>query len=120
MILKEIIEKLELELCCGAGDLDVDVVGGYTSDLLSDVLANSNEGDLWITLQIHPNIVAIAGMKGLAGVVIINGRKPEKETLDRAEQNGIRILASTMTAFDLSGELHAMGLIGRQVDDGRI
>ena len=117
MKLKEIIEKLGLEVRGKTGDLDVEVTGGYTSDLLSDVLANSNDGDLWITLQIHPNIVAIAGMKGLSGIVIINSREPEEDTLDKAQENGIPIMVSQMSAFELSGKLCAMGLVGTKNGD---
>ena len=77
MRLKEIVDKLDLEVRCGHDKLDNRVNGGYASDLLSDVLANSREGDLWITLQIHENIVAVASMKGLSGIVIINNRYNE-------------------------------------------
>ena len=110
MKLNLIVEKFGLKVVCNANNLDVEVNGGYVSDLLSDVLANSNENDLWITLQIHPNIVAIASMKGLSGIVIINGREPEQETVNKAEENNIPIMVSQMTAFELSGKLYALGL----------
>ena len=86
MKLKEIAEKLNLEVKCCADCLDIEVNNGYVSDLLSDVLANSEENNLWITLQIHPNIVAIASMNNLAGIVVINGRELEEETVKKAEE----------------------------------
>ena len=89
MKLSEIVEKLDLQVRTETGDLDVDVTGVYTSDMLSDVLANSEENNLWITLQTHPNIVAIASMKGLAGIVLINSRQPEEETVAKAQEKGI-------------------------------
>ena len=64
MKLSRIVEEFNLKVVCNADGLDVEVNTGYVSDLLSDVLANSDENYLWITLQIHPNIVAIAAMKG--------------------------------------------------------
>jgi hypothetical protein len=85
--------------------------------LLSDVLAHSEDNDLWITLQIHPNIVAIASMKGLSGIVIINDREPEEETVKKAEEKGIPIMVSQMTAFELSGRLYALGLSGTENDN---
>jgi len=112
MKLKEIIEKLSLKVICCQDNLDIEVNNGYVSDLLSDVLANSEENYLWITLQIHPNIVAIASMKGLSGIVIINDREPEAETVKKAEENGIPIMVSRMSAFELSGKLYALGLSG--------
>ncbi len=117
MKLKEITEKLNLEIRGKINKLDNEVNNGYVSDLLSDVLANSEENDLWITLQIHPNIVAIASMKGLAGIVIINGREPEEETLKKAEETGVPIMVSKMTAFELSGRLYALGLSGTKNDN---
>ena len=116
MKLKQIVEKLNLELRSDAGNLDAEVRNGYVSDLLSDVLANSEENDLWITLQLHPNIVAIASMKGLSGIVIINGREPEEETVKKAEEENISILVSTMTAFELSGKLYALLFSGTKND----
>ncbi len=85
-----------------------EVKRGYTSDLLSDVLANGEEDDVWITLQIHPNIVAIAGMKGLSGIVLINSRQPQEETVARAREENMPIMVSEMSAFELSGRLYAV------------
>ena len=110
MKLSRIVEKFSLKVVCNVNKLDVEVVNGYVSDLLSDVLANSDENYLWITLQIHPNIVAIASIKGLSGIVIINGREPEEKTVKKAEEKGIPIIVSQMTAFELSGRLYALGL----------
>ena len=117
MKLSQITEKLNLKVVCNANNLDVEVNNGYVSDLLSDVLANSEENDLWITLQIHPNIVAIASMKGLSGIVIINGREPEEETVRKAQEKGVAIMVSQMTAFELSGRLYALGVSGTKNDN---
>ena len=112
MKLKEIVEKLNLEVKCNPDKLDVEVNNGYVSDLLSDVLANAQENDLWITLQIHHNIIAIANIKGLSGIVIINSRTPEEETVNKAQEKDIPIMVSQMSAFELSGRLYALGLSG--------
>ena len=116
MKLDEIVEKLNLKVCCCDDKLEVEVENGYASDMLSDVLANSEENYLWITLQIHPNIVAIASMKGLAGIVIINNREPESETIAKAQEKGIPLLVSEMGAFELSGKLYSFGLSGTKND----
>ena len=112
MKLKQIVEKLHLEVRVGSNELDKEVNRGYVSDLLSDVLANSEKNDIWITLQLHPNIVAVASMKELSGIVIINGREPEEETVKKAEEEHIPIMVSKMTAFELSGKLYALSLSG--------
>lgn len=112
MKLREIAGKLGLQVKCGADKLDADVRSGYVSDLLSDVIAHSRENDLWVTLQIHENTVAVAGMKGLAAIVLVNGRQPEEGTLKKAADQGIPIMVSEMPAFELAGRLYALGLRG--------
>ncbi len=116
MKLNEIVEELNLEARVAVNNLGAEVRSGYVSDLLSDVLANGNENDLWITLQIHPNIVAIANIKGLSGIVIINGREPEEETVKKAEEENISIMVSPMSAFELSGKLYALISSGTKND----
>lgn len=112
MKLKEIVDTVGLEVRSAADKLDADILGGYASDLLSDVIANAGEGDLWVTLQIHPNIIAVASMKGIAAVVVINGREPEEETLKKAAEESIPVLVSRLPAFELIGKLHALGIPG--------
>jgi len=109
---REIIKKLQLEVLTGQETLDTEVTGGYTSDLLSDVIANSKEGHLWITLQIHQNIIAVAKLKDLAGIIIINNRQPDKDTLEKATAENITVMISKEMAFEVSGKLYE--LIGSQ------
>ena len=91
-----------------------EVSGGYASDLLSDVIANSNEGDLWITMQRHVNTVAVAQLRGLAGIVLVNGREPEPETAARAEGERIPIISTELTAFEAAGLLYTHGVRRRR------
>ena len=97
-----------------AAALSRECTGGYVSDLLSDVMANARPGDLWITLQVHQNIVAVASLKELAAIIIIGGRQPEKQTLAKAEEEKIPLLLTGMTAFEVVGELYRMGISGKR------
>ena len=110
--LSELVEKLHLEIRTGAHRLDVAVDRGYASDLMSDVMANASEGDLWVTLQTHQNIVAVAVMKALAGIILVSGREPEEETVRKAEAEEVPILISKMPTFELVGRLFELGLSG--------
>ena len=112
MKLSKIVEHLNLQVLSGYDNLDVEIKRGYASDLLSDVLANSSFGDLWITMQIHPNIVAAAFARDLAGVILVNSRKPEPETLEKAVKEAIPIMVTDMPAFELIGKLYALGING--------
>ncbi|MBN1592143.1 MAG: serine kinase [Candidatus Coatesbacteria bacterium] len=110
MKLSDIIDELglavEVEDCC----LDCEVRGCYLSDILSDVMANSGEGYLWVTIHIHPNITAVAQFKALAGVVVVNGRNPQPETLKKAEEHKIPIFTTDLSSYEIAGRLYAAGL----------
>lgn len=108
MNLKQIAEELDLEILAAGNRLDMEAGFGYTSDLLSDVMANSREGDLWITLQIHLNIIAVAKLKELAGIILVHGRKPDAETLKKAEEEHLPVFVTKNSAFVVSGRLYAL------------
>lgn len=112
MNLGKIVRQLGLEVKVDGGCLNVEVCGGYASDLISDVIANAREGDLWVTLQTHQNTIAVASMKDLAGVVLVNGRQPEEDTLRKAKEENVPLLVCSLPAFELIGRLHQLGLSG--------
>lgn len=112
MTLAEVVAKLDLAVFSGEDRLQRPVKSGYVGDLLSDVMARGGEDVLWITIQIHPNIVAVAVLKDLAAVIISGGRTPEPETVQRAEKEGLPLLGSALGAFELAGRLHDLGLPG--------
>jgi len=109
MTLKEIAEKLNLSVRCGQDKLDLEVTGGYSSDLLSDVIANSKPGNVWITMQIHVNIVAVAVLKELAAIIIVQGREPAADTLKKATVEKVAILVSRLPAYETAGKLYELG-----------
>ncbi len=105
MRLTELIEKLELTLFSPTFS-DRPVTGGYTCDLLSDVMGSINEGQVWITLQTHRNVAAIATLKEVAAILLVKGLKPDSDMLEHAIQEGIPVLGSTENAFEISGKIY--------------
>ena len=116
MKLTDLVDTLGLDVRSATGSLGNEVTGGYASDLLSDVIANSSEGNLWITLQIHLNIVAVASMKDLAGIILVNGREPQEDTVQKADAESIPIMVSRLPAFELVGRLYNLGIRGGRVE----
>lgn len=110
MTLKEIVQKFELTVWAGEKNLDKTVTGGYVSDLLSDVMANSKEGNIWITLQIHVNVIAVATLNDLTGIIFVNGRKPEPKTLEIAIEKDLPLLMSDLPAYELAGKMYQLGI----------
>ncbi len=108
MKVKNIIEKLSLNVLTAPDKLDIEVSGGYASDLLSDVMANARPRNIWITLQTHQNIVAVAKLRELAAIVLVNNRTPEPETLKSAEEEKVPLLVTGDSAFTISWKIHAL------------
>ncbi len=101
-----IVEKLSLKVFGGKEGLANEVTGGYTSDLLSDVMGHANVGDIWVTLQTHKNVAAIASLKEVAAVVFVKGYEPDADTLAQAEEEGIPLLGTNEEAFEITGKLY--------------
>ncbi len=108
MKLIDLVKELSLEVKSYEEGLQKDVTGGYVSDLLSDVMANGKEGNIWITLQTHLNILAVASLKGIAGIIIVNKRQPTEETLQKAETEKITVLTTPLPAFEAAGKFYQL------------
>jgi serine kinase of HPr protein (carbohydrate metabolism regulator) len=106
MQVKDIISVLELKIFGGDQGLNREITGGYTSDLLSDVMGHADNGKIWITLQTHKNVIAIASLKDLAAVILIKGLEPDADMLAQAIEEGIPVLGSNNEAFEITGKLY--------------
>ena len=113
MTVRELAAALDLSTLTGQGHLDREVTGGYASDLLSCVMAGARAGDVWVTLQGHANVVAVASLLSLAAVVITEGVRPDAATLERAEAEGVVLLSSPRTTFAVVSELARQGVAAR-------
>ena len=112
MNLNDIVENIGLKIKTDNNNLDIEVTRGYSSDLLSDVMAHANEGDLWITMQAHQNIVAVAALKTLSVIILVNNRQPEAATLKKANEENIPIMTTELSTFELIGRLYELGIKG--------
>ena len=108
----EIQQHLKLETVAGKKGLEREVRDGYCGDLLSDVMANATRGSVWITIQGHQNVIAVALLKEMSALILANGRVPDEETKAKADEEEIPILLSPLKSFQLAGRLYELG-IGR-------
>ena len=104
------LEVLTPELTSNGG---AEVTQGHASDLLSDVLANAPSGGILLTIQVHMNVIAVALHAGLAAVVFTQGMRPEELVRRKAVQEGIPLLATRESTFEMAGRLYSLGLRGR-------
>ena len=108
MKVTDIVEKLELKIFSGHEGLGKEVCGGYTSDLLSDVMGHAGAGNAWITIQSHRNVIAIASLRDLSAVILTCGEKPADDTVAQSNEEGIPLLGTGLSTFELSGRLHSL------------
>jgi len=109
--LQEIINTLDLTVLTQPQDFSgVLPLGGYASDLLSCVMAGACHQGLWVTLQAHGNIVAVAALLDLAAIIISEGAQPDETTIARANAEGIALLSTAQPSFAIIGRLWELGL----------
>ena len=108
---KELVDQFSLNVAAGQNGLDREIQGGYCGDLLSDVMGNAPIGCIWLTVQTHQNIVAVAVLREMAAIVLSGGQEPDQETVEKANEEGIPILMWPDTAFDLAGQVCQAGVV---------
>jgi predicted transcriptional regulator len=106
MTVSDLVKALDLQVLSGEKGLDRLISGGYVSDLLSDVMGHADAGQLWMTLQTHKNVMAIASLKDLAAILLVNGNRPDTDTASQSELEGIPILGSSLEAFEITGKVY--------------
>lgn len=108
MTISELVSALNLTLFAGEKGLNRNIEGGYCADLLSDVMGHAQSGQVWITLQTHKNVLAIASLKELSAVILVKGLHPEPGTVTHANIENIPVLGTTDEAFEICGKLYRL------------
>ena len=107
MTLGKLVELFGFETLTGAVNLDSQVTSGYTSDLLSDVIANAGEHSAWITVQRHINILGVAKLKEIVAIIFPRKLQPEPEVIQKAKDEQIALLRDHRSAFEISGLIYS-------------
>lgn len=110
MKVKEFQEKLGLKILAGSDYLDKDAEGIYCCDLLSWVMSHGNKGNVWITVQIHPNVIAVATLLEFSCVIVPEDIAVEEVSLEKAENEQIPVFQSSLDSVDLIVKLKELGL----------
>ncbi len=106
MKISDLVSMLELEVISGRKGLDREISGGYVSDLLSDVMGNAAEGNVWITLQTHQNIIAVASLKEVSAIILVKGHMPDSESMKKSDEENIPLLSTPLDTFTIAGHLY--------------
>ena len=107
-----IVDAMALKVLAGGANLGQPVRGGYASDLLSCVMAEAKSGYIWVTMQGHPNVMAVASLLDLSAVVVSENSPVEAVTIQRAEEKGIPLLVTEHDTFTTVAKLAELGIKG--------
>lgn len=109
MLVSELATLIEAQIVT-EGVEDAEVTCGYTCDLLSWVMAKGAPGCAWVTVQTHMNVVAVASLHDMACIICPEGIETEEASVKKAAQEGIAVLATKKTAYDICGLLTQAGI----------
>lgn len=109
MKLLEVINNIELEKI-NEFDADREVNGVYIGDLLSLVMSRANKDNIWITIQTHLNIIAVASLIELSAIIVAEGMDIDSDTIEKAKVLDIPILRTSLSAYDLACKLNELGI----------
>lgn len=112
MIVQELTKALPLTVVSGQANLGKEITGGYASDLLSNVMGQARAGNIWVTMQGHQNIVAVASLAGLSAVIIAGGVEPDQDAVRKAGTEEVVVFTTTLTTFEVVGRLYQLGIMG--------
>ncbi|MBN2830136.1 MAG: hypothetical protein JXR56_07440 [Candidatus Cloacimonetes bacterium] len=104
-----LIEKIEITNLTPDLDTSKTVIeNGYVSDLLSDVMGSAQENQIWITIMRHLNTIAVASMTGIPVIIFAKDIIPEQSVINKAREEGIILLTSPLTVFELAGKIYSL------------
>lgn len=101
MIVSDFAEKMGMKILTGDAGIEKDITGIYACDLLSWVMSHASTGDAWVTVQSHVNTIAVALLSGISCIILPEGINAEEPTLCKAKQEGIAILSTEMTTYEV-------------------
>ena len=106
MTVEKFAENFEYEILC-LPDPDREIAGGYAGDLLSWVMGRLGEDDAWVTIMSNINVVAVAALTDPACIILSEGVRPEEGVLERAKLQGVNMLRTSNTTFEVCADIRA-------------
>jgi len=111
MKVRELKELIGAECLTPEADLEAEISCGYSCDLLSWVLAHGKAGMAWSTVQTHVNVIAVSVLMEMACVVLVEGVEIEPASLTKAIEEGMPVLTTTKTAYEVSVMMGKAGVL---------
>jgi serine kinase of HPr protein (carbohydrate metabolism regulator) len=112
MKLKDLSEKLSCEMISGNENfeelsaIDIPIENVYIGDLLSVVMAKAKEQSIWITIQTHLNVMAVAELLDIACIIVVEGMEIEDQTIKKSNDLQIPIIRTKASAYEIACKLY--------------
>ena len=115
MKLKKILELVKGELLLGEENLDHEAKFAFGSDLMSDVLAYTEEETILLTGLVNSQVIRTAEMLDLKAIVFVRGKVPSAEVIELAKEDGMVLITTKLSMYNTSGILYINGLDGTEI-----
>ncbi len=106
MTVREMVSKTKVKVLTGEKGLKREITGGYCGDLLSFVMAHAQSGQVWVTIQSHINVIAVAQLVGISCVVLAENQSMDEDVLDKAREEEIVVATTPLTSFEFITLFH--------------
>ncbi len=110
MKVKELAQNQTFQILTGDIGLDREISGAFVGDLLSVVMSKAHENNAWLTIQTHLNIIAVATLIEMAVIVVVEDMEVPQETIDKAIEEALPILKTSLPAYDVAKLLVEAGV----------
>jgi predicted transcriptional regulator len=115
MELKEIVNILECQNHTSEDLLWRDIQYCYATDMMSDVLKSCKIGSLLITGLVNLQVLQVAELMDLKGIIFVSGKEPPGEIIEKAKEKNLPIMTTEKQLFEACGILYTFGLRGKEI-----
>lgn len=102
-------KKLQLDVVA-KNENEIEINGVYIGDLLSIVMSKAKEKNVWITIQTHLNILAVAELLDISAIIVAENMEISNDTITKANDIGIPLFKSKLSAYEIACKLYEMGI----------
>jgi hypothetical protein len=106
----DLLKNKDFTLLTSGSHTDREIKDCYLSDLLSWVMAHAKEGDAWVTIMSHVNIIAVATLLDVALIIIPEGESVPEDTLAKANEEGVALVSTPLSAYQVAKVLVNAGV----------
>ena len=110
MKFREVIEITNAKLACGESHLDQEVLLGFASDLMSDVLTLLEDDILLITGLSNNQSIRTAEMSDISNILLVRNKIPSQTMIAMANELDIALACTPYSLFKASALLYNKGL----------